>query len=109
MAALNASDFDRKAAAVFGLTAADHLALIAITTAVAAELRAIDLEMKTYANKRAAYDVLLEPAVLKQFETRRQDAVTRGIARLQQTLSPSVWSATRTYLNGSFRNGVRVK
>lgn len=107
--AMAAADLDNKAAAVFALSPAGHLQLAAITAAVALELRAIDQRQNDHANARAHYEQPPLPAMLQQFESERQDAVNRGMARLRQNLPADVWLATQSYINGKFRDGIRVK
>jgi len=104
-----AADLDNKAAAAFALTVAGHGQLAAISAAVALELRAIDRRQNEHANARAHYEQPPLPAMLQQFESERQDAVNRGMARLRQNLPADVWLATQSYINGTFRDGIRVK
>jgi hypothetical protein len=104
-----AADLNRKAAAAFGLTESDHQQVTTITTAIARELRAIDQEEIAHANSRARYEQHPLPAVLRQLETRRQDAVNRGTAQLQQSLPQAAWSSLRGYINGPYRGAIRVQ
>ncbi len=103
----NPADVDRKAADIFGLSPAGHQQLAAITMEVTQELRAIDKEMAAHANARAHYEQPPLNSMMKQYEAQRQAAVTRGIAKLQQSLPPNVWKATQAYINGAFRNSIR--
>lgn len=104
-----AADLSRKAALVFGMKEADHKQMEAISNAIGRELRAIDQEEIAHINGRARYEQHPLPAVLQQLETRRADAVSRGMAQLQRTLPPDAWNALRGYINGPHRSGIRVK
>jgi len=103
------SDLDRKSAAAFGLREADYELVSAATAAIAGELRAIDQEQISHANARARFEQHPVPAVLQQLETRRQEAVARGTARVQQTLTPEAWAALRGYINGPYRSGILLR
>lgn len=104
-----AADLTRKAAAVFGMKEADHKQMETISSAIGRELRAIDQEQIVHINGRARYEQHPVPSVLRQLETRREEAVIRGMAQLQRTLPPDAWNALRSYINGTYRNGIRVK
>lgn len=104
-----AADLNRKAADVYGMKEADYRQMDAISSAIGRELLAIDKEHKDHVNGRARYEQHPIPTVLRQFEIRREETVSRGMAQLQRTLSAEAWNALRNYINGPYRNSVRVK
>lgn len=107
--AAEAADLNRKAAAAYGMKESDYRQMDAISSTIGRELRAIDLEHKTHVNGRARYEQHPVPSVLRQLETRREETVSRGMTQLQRTLSADAWNSLRAYINGPYRNSVRVK
>ena len=107
--AAEAADLSRKAAAVYGMKETDYKQMDAISSTIGRELRSIDEDYKTHINGRARYEQHPIPTILRQFETRREETVSRGMAQLQRTLSAEAWNALRSYINGPYRNSIRVK
>jgi len=107
--AAEAADLNRKAASAFGLKEADHQQLTVVSNGIGRELRAIDQEQIAHANARARMEQHPLPVVLRQLELRRQDAVNRGMTQLQQVLQAEAWVSLRGYINGPYRNGIRVR
>lgn len=89
-----AADLNRKAAAAYGMKESDYRQMDAISSTIGRELRAIDQDYKTHVNARARYEQHPVPAVLRQLETQRADAVNRGMTQLQRTLSADAWNAS---------------
>jgi hypothetical protein len=101
--AQTAQTLDDAAARHFRVDKADLAKMTNVSRQVMADLQKIDQDRRVYVNGRAKYEQFPEPAVLQQFDARRQQAILDGVSRLQQTLSAAGWASLHDYINNTHR------
>jgi hypothetical protein len=99
---------DTGAATLFGIDQADLSKLRAISQQVVSDLKAIDKEQTTYPNALAKQEARSNPAVIKDFENRRQASVSSNTDKLKQVLSPASWNGLHTFINDEHRQNIKV-
>jgi hypothetical protein len=99
---------ERAAAASMDLGVSDFRALGAVYSQVFPLLQAIDKEADEYRDRVLSGSVTPDVAVLHQLNDRKTSIKASIKPRLQTVLSPKGWAALNSYIEGLFREGVRM-
>jgi hypothetical protein len=79
-----------------------------VSKQVVTDLRKIDDDERAHFNQRAKLDLGGDPAVMKEFVSRRQAVVSAGMDKLSKTLPAASWDGLRSFINGRHRQGLRA-
>ena len=104
----SALETEKAAAASMNVSVADFRAIAAVDAQVEALLQPIDKEADAYRDKVISGAVAHDRAVIQQFTARRAAVKASIKSRLKVTLSPEGWSEISAYIDGPFRQTVRM-
>jgi hypothetical protein len=71
-------------------------------------LAAIDAKANAYRDAVTSGATALDVAVIRSFSASRNQAILRARAQLQGALAPEAWQALSAYIDGEYRQSVRV-
>lgn len=89
-----------------GLSVADFNKINPVYQALAAALQAVDTDANAYRDAVASGSKAVDPATIKQFSSRRDQAVSNARAQLQQAVTPAGWQALQNFVEGKFRQSI---
>ena len=104
-----ATDTELGSAASMGLGVADFRTVDGVYTQISALLRVIDTEADAYRDRVLSGSVAVDVSILHQFNDRKTAVKTSIKRRLQAALSPAGWAALNSYIEGSFRESIRMR
>jgi hypothetical protein len=103
-----ASNTQVGAAASMNLGVNDFMRIGPVYQQLESELEAVNAKANAYRDAVVSGSTTLDIAIIKGFTASRNEAIARARARLQSALTPAGWQALSAYIDGEFRNGVRV-
>jgi hypothetical protein len=94
------------AASSLGLSVADFDKISSASRALASALSVIDQDANAYRDLVSSRKARPDIAIIKQFSTRRDQAVASARSQLQKALTQAGWQALLAYIEGSFRQTI---
>jgi len=94
------------ASSIGGLSVSDFRMIGTIYATVKQQLQSIDAEGIAYVQSLVRAKQAPDISKLSGLAARRQAAIAAGIQSLQNSLSPTGWTALSSYINGDFSKGI---
>lgn len=79
-----------------------------VARSLTADLNKWQADLKSYVERVRAQKQQPDPAVLQRYDQERSQLVNSAIVRLSTTLTPASWAGLRQYVNGEYRERIRI-
>lgn len=79
-----------------------------VARSLIADLNKWQADLKSYVERVRAQKQQPDPAVLQRFNQERSQLVNSAMVRLSTTLTPASWAGLRQYVNGEYRERIRI-
>jgi hypothetical protein len=104
--AASGQSLQQGAAQSLGLSVTDFSKVNPIYLALAVTLQAVDTDANAYRDSVVSTKTVPDLPTIKQFSSRRDQAVNNARTQLQQALTTAGWQALTNYVEGKFRQSI---